>query len=105
MRRADGTLARFVVRQVQEYDKRDFPTQVVYEGNGDASLRLITCGGEFDRRSKRYLSNTIVFASLYRAPAKKKPVVTKPASKQPTAKQPTAKQPPARPTGFFTVSF
>lgn len=66
VRRADGTLVVFVVRQVQEYAKRDFPTQVVYGGDGRASLRLVTCGGEFDRRSGPYRSNVVVFAALKR---------------------------------------
>lgn len=64
VRRADGSLAVFVVRQVQEYAKRDFPTEVVYGGDGRASLRLVTCGGAFDRRSGRYRSNVVVFAAL-----------------------------------------
>jgi hypothetical protein len=64
VRRADGSLAVFEVRQVQEYAKRDFPTQVVYGGDGRASLRLVTCGGEFDRRSRSYRSNVVVFAAL-----------------------------------------
>ena len=64
VRRADGSLAVFEVRQVQEYAKRDFPTQVVYGGDGRSSLRLVTCGGEFDRRSGSYRSNVVVFAAL-----------------------------------------
>ena len=64
IRRADGSLAVFEVTQVVEYAKRDFPTDTVYRGNGDTSLRLITCGGEFDRRSKSYRSNVVVFAAL-----------------------------------------
>jgi len=63
IRRADGSLIVFEVRQVQEYAKRDFPTDVVYRGDGRASLRLITCGGEFDRRSGSYRSNIVVFAA------------------------------------------
>jgi hypothetical protein len=62
IRRADGTLAVFVVKQVQEHAKRDFPTDAVYAGTGRSTLRLITCGGEFDRRSGRYRSNVVVFA-------------------------------------------
>ena len=69
IRRADGTLAVFEVRQVQEYAKRDFPTDVVYRGNGEASLRLITCGGEFDRQSRSYRSNVVVFAAPVAASA------------------------------------
>ncbi len=64
VRRADGSLAVFVVQRLQEYAKRDFPTQAVYGGDGSASLRLVTCGGEFDRRSGHYRSNIVVFAAL-----------------------------------------
>ena len=64
IRRADGTLATFTVTMVRTYAKRQFPTKLVYVADKRPSLRLITCGGEFDRRSKRYLSNTIVFATL-----------------------------------------
>ncbi len=74
IRRADGTLVTFAVRVVRDYPKRAFPTALVYRGDGKPSLRLITCGGEFDRRSKHYRDNTIVFADLVtRAPAKARP--------------------------------
>ena len=68
VRRADGSLAVFVVRQVKSFAKRDFPTQLVYGEDQGASLRLITCGGEFDRRSGRYRSNVVVFAALQSPP-------------------------------------
>ena len=65
VRRADGTTATFEVRQVHRYAKRDFPTRLVYQGTpGEASLRLITCGGAFDRKSGHYRDNTVVFAAL-----------------------------------------
>lgn len=67
VRRADGSLVVFVVRQVQEYAKRNFPTNVVYVGDGTPTLRLVTCGGEFDRKSKSYRSNVVVFAALKEA--------------------------------------
>lgn len=63
VRRADGSLATFVVTQVQVYAKRDFPTEVVYRGDGRPSLRLITCGGSFDRASGSYRSNVVVYAA------------------------------------------
>lgn len=62
VRRADGTLAQFVVAQVETFAKRDFPTEGVYRGDGTSSLRLVTCGDEFDANSKSYLSNVVVFA-------------------------------------------
>lgn len=83
VRRSDGTLVTFEVRQTQQYAKRDFPTDLVYNGDGKASLRLITCGGEFDRKAKSYRSNVVVFAALV-DPAK--PPVKAPVSKLPAAK-------------------
>lgn len=60
--RADKTQARFVVQRVLQVPKRSFPTQLVYVGDGRPSLRLVTCGGAFDRRSGHYLENTVVLA-------------------------------------------
>ena len=66
VRRADGSLVTFEVRLVRTYAKRSFPTELVYVGDGRPSLRLITCGGAFDRRTGHYLSNTVVFAAEHR---------------------------------------
>lgn len=65
IRRADGSLAVFEVTSVETFSKRDFPTERVYRGDGSAGLRLVTCGGEFDRGARTYLSNVVVFASPY----------------------------------------
>lgn len=62
IRRADGSLAVFRVTSVESFAKRDFPTERVYRGDGSPGLRLVTCGGEFDRDAKTYLSNVVVFA-------------------------------------------
>jgi sortase (surface protein transpeptidase) len=62
--RADGTLAVFTVTSVRTYAKDQFPTAAVYGPVPDAELRLITCGGTFDRPLGRYLSNVVVFARL-----------------------------------------
>lgn len=62
IRRADGSLAVFRVTSVESFAKRDFPTERVYRGDGTPSLRLVTCGGEFDRGARTYLSNVVVFA-------------------------------------------
>lgn len=61
--RKDGTRPEFKVDSVQTYLKTSFPTQLVYAGE-QATLRLITCGGEFDKKTRNYLSNVVVFASL-----------------------------------------
>lgn len=41
----------------------EFPSQLVYGGTEGAELRLITCGGSFDRRAGSYDENLIVWAT------------------------------------------
>ncbi len=65
--RKDGTTARFVVDRVARYAKDDFPTSEVYgDTKGRAELRLITCGGAFDRAIGHYVDNVVAFAHLVR---------------------------------------
>jgi hypothetical protein len=64
--RADGTMAVFTVTRVHRYAKDKFPTDAVYGAVPDPELRLITCGGIFDRSLGSYLSNVVVFARLAR---------------------------------------
>ena len=66
VKRADGTTAEFRVTEVQRYLKDHFPTQAVYGPTPDAELRLITCGGGFDRAIGHYLSNIVVYATQVR---------------------------------------
>ena len=63
IRRADGTLVKFLVTSVRQYLKDQFPTQAVYGPTPDAELRLITCGGAFDSATGHYLSNIVVYAT------------------------------------------
>ena len=62
--RADGTMAVFTVTKVRKVAKDKFPTAAVYGPVPDSELRLITCGGVFDRSLGSYLSNVVVFARL-----------------------------------------
>ncbi|MFE6199521.1 class F sortase [Streptomyces sp. NPDC057838] len=62
-RRADGRIAVYTVYRVTSYEKSDFPSQEVYGARGRPELRLITCGGTYDRR-KGYSGNVVVFARL-----------------------------------------
>ena len=64
--RADGSIAVFAVEQVLRFRKSQFPTKLVYGNTDRAALRLITCGGRFDRASGHYLDNIVVMASLVR---------------------------------------
>ncbi len=62
--RADQAEVVFVVDRLEQHPKNDFPTDAVYGPTPDATLRLITCGGSFDRSSGHYRDNTIAFAHL-----------------------------------------
>ncbi len=65
--RSDGSEAVFAVDEVRRFHKKAFPSQLVYGNTDHAALRLITCGGTFDRASGNYLDNIVVLASLFRA--------------------------------------
>ncbi|WFE52614.1 class F sortase [Micromonospora sp. WMMD1155] len=56
--------------------KDRFPTSVVYGPTPNPELRLVTCGGAFDRRSGHYRDNVVVFA-VAETPG---PVLPKPAT-------------------------
>jgi hypothetical protein len=60
--RVDGTAVRFTVTRVARYSKDAFPGAEVYGPTPDAELRLITCGGAFDRAARSYLDNVVVYA-------------------------------------------
>lgn len=53
----------FRVTEVDAYAKDRFPTAAVYGPTPDAQLRLITCGGTFDRSVKSYVDNLVVYAA------------------------------------------
>jgi LPXTG-site transpeptidase (sortase) family protein len=67
--RQDGTTARFTTTRVEKVAKRDFPTDMVYGDTEGPELRLITCGGTFDRSARSYQDNIIVFAALVPPPS------------------------------------
>ncbi|MGW2784562.1 class F sortase [Streptomyces populi] len=62
-RRVDGRTAVYTVYAVRTYAKAHFPDQEVYGDRGRPELRLITCGGAYDRRTG-YAANVIAFARL-----------------------------------------
>jgi hypothetical protein len=65
--RADGTRVTFQVDSVARYPKDDFPSEAVYGDIDHAGLRLITCGGTFDKAAHSYTDNTVVYASAVSA--------------------------------------
>jgi sortase (surface protein transpeptidase) len=61
---SDGTTLTFTVRSSQQAAKNAFPTSNVYGTTPTPELRLITCGGTFDKTAGHYTDNLIVFADL-----------------------------------------
>ncbi|MGW6537066.1 class F sortase [Streptomyces sp. NPDC055051] len=61
--RADGRVAVFTVDKVRTYPKTAFPDKEVYGSTGRPELRLLTCGGAYDRGAG-YDANIVVFAHL-----------------------------------------
>lgn len=62
--RADGWAASFTVRRVEQHPKDRFPTQAVYGHVESPELRLVTCGGRFDREAGGYRDNIVVYAEM-----------------------------------------
>ncbi|MFI9036068.1 class F sortase [Streptomyces sp. NPDC053726] len=64
--RADGTVAEFTIDDVQVFTRERFNADKAYgpRKNGRAELRLITCGGTYDRASQSYDANVVVSAYL-----------------------------------------
>ncbi|MCZ2806682.1 class F sortase [Modestobacter sp. VKM Ac-2983] len=60
---SDGRPVTFTVTRVSAHPKGDFPTEEVYGPTTGAELRLITCGGTFDRSRRSYTDNVVVHAS------------------------------------------
>jgi sortase (surface protein transpeptidase) len=62
--RSDSSRVVFVVERSKRVPKNAFPTDEVYGPTPEPTLRLITCGGSFDRKAGHYRDNTIVFLHL-----------------------------------------
>lgn len=58
----DGGVVSYAVTEVVDVPKAEFPTARVFGAQPTDQLRLITCGGVFDRGSGHYDQNRIVFA-------------------------------------------
>lgn len=64
--RSDGTVAVFAVDRLERALKSRFPAAEVYGPTDERRLRLVTCGGTFDRDRRSYSHNVIVHA-VFRA--------------------------------------
>ncbi|MET9591765.1 class F sortase [Streptomyces sp. NPDC006516] len=61
--RADQRTAVFTVYAIEVYSKKNFPDQKVYGPSTRPELRVITCGGDYTKKSG-YQDNVVVFATL-----------------------------------------
>ncbi|MEV4946046.1 class F sortase [Streptomyces sp. NPDC053755] len=64
--RSDGSVAEFTVEDVRVVPREGFDAHEVYGPRvpGRAELRLITCGGGYDRAAGAYTANVVVSAYL-----------------------------------------
>lgn len=64
VRLGNGATVRFAVTYLATYPREQFPANFVYGDHGISALQLVTCGGDFDRASRSYLSNVVVYTTL-----------------------------------------
>ncbi|WP_329385097.1 class F sortase [Streptomyces sp. NBC_01351] len=64
--RADGSVAEFTIEDVRVYERDGFDPHKAYGQRvaGRAELRLVTCGGTYDKAAKEYTANVVVSAYL-----------------------------------------
>ena len=58
----DGTQTTFRVVARVRYGKSELPLDAIFAREGPPVLTLITCGGSFNRTSRSYDSNDVVYA-------------------------------------------
>ncbi len=59
---ADGLRKNFRVVARARYDKAELPLDAIFAREGPPVLTLVTCGGSFNRTSRTYDSNDVVYA-------------------------------------------
>jgi hypothetical protein len=62
--RTDGATFVYRVDSVERVKKTGFPTERVYGSTSTSTLRLVTCGGSFNRSTGHYVDNVIVYATF-----------------------------------------
>lgn len=61
--RHDGSVTRFVVERSEQTPKEALPADRIWNDTDETVLRLVTCGGTFDRSTRSYRDNLIVYAN------------------------------------------
>jgi hypothetical protein len=61
---ADGATSAFVVRSLETTPKDELPVERIFDSPDRPELRLITCGGSFDRAARSYELNVTAYADF-----------------------------------------
>lgn len=64
VRRADGTTVQYMVSSKNVYPQNNFPSESVYNQHDQATLKIITCAGSYDKKLNRYTHNLVIVATL-----------------------------------------
>ncbi len=59
-----GRVLKFTVYRVASYPKNAFPTSEVYGNTDGPELRVVTCGGTFDKGTGHFENNTVLYARV-----------------------------------------
>jgi hypothetical protein len=65
----DGASRTFEVVGQQQFEKAQLPTTELFSEQGQPTVVLITCGGEFDEGRRSYSDNLVVYGSPVSGPA------------------------------------
>jgi sortase (surface protein transpeptidase) len=60
---ADSSTSTFIVESTEQTPKDELPGDRIWNDTDEPVLRLVTCGGSFDRSTGHYRDNVIVYAS------------------------------------------
>lgn len=63
---ASGDVATFVIDTKEQESKTELPVERIWNDTWEPVIRLITCAGDFDRKTGHYLANLIVYGRLAR---------------------------------------
>jgi LPXTG-site transpeptidase (sortase) family protein len=59
---SDGSTRYYQVIERAQYGKSELPEERIWTREGDETLVLITCGGDFNRQIRRYADNIVIYA-------------------------------------------
>lgn len=63
----DGATYTFTMQRMKQTPKDSLPTDEIWGKTTGPTLRLITCGGSFDRATGHYRDNVTIFANVAKA--------------------------------------